>query len=72
MPMLHVLFRYMLPGPTRMYCPDAISIGSAVFTGLTGVPINIKMTHGTEWTLKYDEPEVENVARGRSASCFVV
>jgi len=55
-----------------MYCPIAISIGSAVFAGLTGVPINIKMMHGTEWTLKYDEPEVENVARGRSASCFVV
>jgi len=24
--------------------------------------------HGSEWTLKYDEPEVENVARGRSPS----
>ena len=23
----------------------------------------IKMMHGSEWTLKYDEPEVENVAR---------
>ena len=21
--------------------------------------------HGSEWTLKYDEPEVENVARAR-------
>jgi len=26
------------------------------------------MIHGSEWTLKYDEPEVENVARGRSPS----
>jgi len=24
----------------------------------------IQMMHGSEWTLKYDEPEVENVARG--------
>ena len=24
--------------------------------------------HGSEWTLKYDEPEVENIARGRSPS----
>ena len=24
------------------------------------------MMHGGEWTLKYDEPEVENVTRGRS------
>jgi len=24
------------------------------------------MMHGSEWTLKYDEPEVENVARGHS------
>ena len=23
------------------------------------------MMHGSEWTLKYDEPEVEDVARGR-------
>ena len=23
------------------------------------------MMHGSEWTLKYDEPEVENDARGR-------
>jgi len=22
------------------------------------------MMHGSEWTLKYDEPEVENVTRG--------
>ena len=29
---------------------------------------NIQMMHGSEWTLKYDEPEVENVARGRSPS----
>jgi len=26
------------------------------------------MMNGSEWTLKYDEPEVENVARGRSPS----
>jgi len=26
------------------------------------------MMHGSEWTLKYDEPEVENVARVRSPS----
>ena len=26
------------------------------------------MMHGSEWTLKYGEPEVENVARGRSLS----
>ena len=26
------------------------------------------MMHGSEWTLQYDEPEVENVARGRSPS----
>ena len=26
------------------------------------------MMHGSEWTLKYDEPEVENVARGHSPS----
>jgi len=26
---------------------------------------NIQMMHGSEWTLKCDEPEVENVARGR-------
>ena len=26
------------------------------------------MMHGSEWTLKYDEPEVETVARGRSPS----
>jgi len=26
------------------------------------------MMHGSEWTMKYDEPEVENVARGRSPS----
>jgi len=25
----------------------------------------IEMMHGSEWTLKYDEPVVENVARGR-------
>ena len=24
------------------------------------------MMHGSEWTLKYDEPEFENVTRGRS------
>jgi len=29
---------------------------------------NIQMMHGSEWTLKYDEPEVENIARGRSPS----
>jgi len=29
---------------------------------------NIQMMHGSEWTLKYDEPEVKNVARGRSPS----
>ena len=28
----------------------------------------IQMMHGSEWTLKYDEPEVENVARLRSLS----
>jgi len=33
--------------------------------------------HGSEWTLKYDEPEVENVARGptifdRGSSYFSV
>jgi len=28
--------------------------------------IIIQMMHGSEWTLKYDEPEVENVARWRS------
>jgi len=28
----------------------------------------IQMMHGSEWTLKYDESEVENVARGRSPS----
>ena len=39
---------------------------------------NIQMMHGSEWTLKYDEPEVENVARGRRSHerlcfiCFVV
>jgi len=27
---------------------------------------SIQMMHGSEWTLKYDKPEVENVARGRS------
>ena len=37
----------------------------------------IQMMHGSEWsqwTLKYDEPEVENVARGRLPcfKCFVV
>ena len=26
------------------------------------------MVHGSEWTLKYDEPEVKNVARRRSPS----
>ena len=26
------------------------------------------MMHGSEWTVKYDEPEVENVARGHSPS----
>ena len=30
---------------------------------------NIQMMHGSEWTLKYDEPEVENVARGRTNDC---
>ena len=28
----------------------------------------IQMMHGSEWTLKYDEPEVEIVVRGRSSS----
>jgi len=28
----------------------------------------IQMMHGSEWTLKYDEPEVENVARECSTS----
>jgi len=28
------------------------------------------MTHGSEWTLKCDEPEVENVARGRIIRSF--
>jgi len=27
-----------------------------------------QMMHGSEWTLKYDESEVENVARGHSQS----
>jgi len=26
----------------------------------------LQMMHGREWTLKYDKPEAENVARGRS------
>jgi len=26
------------------------------------------MMHSSEWTLKYDEPETENVTRGRSPS----
>ena len=30
--------------------------------------IIIQMMHSSEWTLKYDEPEVENVARGHSQS----
>ena len=25
------------------------------------VNVTIQMMHGSEWTLKYDEPEVENV-----------
>ena len=29
---------------------------------------SIQMMLGSEWTLKYDEPEVENVARERSPS----
>ena len=29
---------------------------------------SIQMMHDSEWTLKYDEPEVENVARGHSPS----
>ena len=30
------------------------------------------MMYGSEWTLKYDEPEVENVARGRhERPCFI-
>ena len=35
----------------------------------------IQVMHGSEWTLKYDEPEVENVARTtvfRMFVCFVV
>ena len=28
----------------------------------------IQMMHGSEWTLKYDEPKVENIARGHSPS----
>ena len=28
----------------------------------------IQMMHGSEWTLKYDEPKVENVTPGRSPS----
>ena len=28
---------YMLPGPTRVLNPNGISIGSAVFAGLTSV-----------------------------------
>jgi len=24
----------------------------------------VQMMHGSEWTLKYDEPEIENVALG--------
>jgi len=28
----------------------------------------IQMMHSSKWTLKYDEPEVENVARGLSPS----
>jgi len=27
--------------------------------------------HGSEWTLKYDEPEVENVARWRNERPFI-
>jgi len=40
--------------------------------------ITIQLMHGSECTLKYDEPEVENVARVRSSHerpcfiCFVV
>ena len=30
--------------------------------------ITVQMMHGSEWNMKYDEPEVENVARGRSPS----
>jgi len=32
------------------------------------LPCERVMMHGSEWTLKYDEPEVENVARLRSLS----
>jgi len=28
----------------------------------------LQMMHGREWTLKYDKPEVENVARARGRS----
>jgi len=28
----------------------------------------IQIMHGSEWSLKYDEPEVENVTRGRNPS----
>ena len=30
------------------------------------------MTHGSEWTLKYDEPEVENVAQARVSRTTVL
>jgi len=33
-------------------------------------PVNIQKTHSSGWTLKYDEPEVENVARGRIIRSF--
>jgi len=32
---------------------------------------SIQMTHGGGWTLKYDETEVENVARGPTVLKFV-
>jgi len=31
----------------------------------------IQMMHGSEWTLKYDEPEIQNVARWRSPSADI-
>jgi len=45
----------------------AVHRPTAVSCYNTAQCVNIQMMHGSEWTLKYDEPEVENVARGRVA-----
>ena len=63
----------LMPLPLTVSCFSEIQIGFNFLVlahpgspGKRAVKRVCMCVHGSEWTLKYDEPEVENVARGHS------